>query len=339
MFIGKRKNGIYFIEFFDPAEGKLKRISTGTRSKKLALQFQRKLKEDLLSEKSEESLGLSSFKNEYIVFSQSMHSQSYVQSIQLSFRQIELFLKKDLPLNEITPRLAQEFITTITRRADQAAKMYLRTLKAAFNRAKDWEYIENNPFAKIKVGRQKRAHPLFITEDDLSKLVHCTKDINLKDLFTTTFYTGMRLSEIVNLKWTSINLTEKIIHLNNNSEFSTKNKKDRLIPLNKKIYSLLKMHQEEEGSNNIESPVFIGPKGVKYQTDCVSKCFKKAVRKANLDERIHFHTLRHSFASNLVQKGASLYVVKELLGHEDITTTQIYSHLRRENLFEAIQLL
>ena len=67
--------------------------------------------------------------------------------------------------------------------------------------------------------------------------------------------------------------------------------------------------------------------------------FKLAVRKANLSDKIHFHTLRHSFASNLVQNGVELYVVKELLGHEDVRTTQIYSHLQSDNLFKAIKLL
>jgi len=73
--------------------------------------------------------------------------------------------------------------------------------------------------------------------------------------------------------------------------------------------------------------------------DYVSKRFKRAVRSTGLNEDIHFHTLRHSFASNLIQKGASIYVVKELLGHESISTTQIYSHLQSENLSQAVSLL
>ena len=62
-------------------------------------------------------------------------------------------------------------------------------------------------------------------------------------------------------------------------------------------------------------------------------------RSSNLSDKIHFHTLRHSFASILVQKGVSLYVVKELLDHEDLATTQIYSHLQKQNLKDAVNLL
>ncbi len=78
---------------------------------------------------------------------------------------------------------------------------------------------------------------------------------------------------------------------------------------------------------------------IKLNEDYASKHFKKAVRDSGLNDNIHFHTLRHSFASRLIQKGASVFVVKELLGHEDIKTTQIYSHLKTENLAEAVNLL
>ena len=85
--------------------------------------------------------------------------------------------------------------------------------------------------------------------------------------------------------------------------------------------------------------IFYRKPGVKLNSDFISKQFKKAIRKAELSEEIHFHSLRHSFASALVQRGVSLYAVKELLGHENIKTTQIYSHLQKENLMEAVNLL
>ncbi len=78
---------------------------------------------------------------------------------------------------------------------------------------------------------------------------------------------------------------------------------------------------------------------IKLNEDYVSKNFKRAVRATGLNNNIHFHTLRHSFASRLAQKGVSLFVIKELLGHEDIKTTQIYSHLQTKNLAEAVSLL
>lgn len=87
------------------------------------------------------------------------------------------------------------------------------------------------------------------------------------------------------------------------------------------------------------SLIFYCRENIKLNEDFVSKQFKKAIRAAKLNDKIHFHSLRHSFASALVQRGISLYVVKELLGHGNIKTTQIYSHLQKDNLMDAVNLL
>ena len=85
--------------------------------------------------------------------------------------------------------------------------------------------------------------------------------------------------------------------------------------------------------------VFCKGKGVKFTGDYFSKRFKSACIKAGIDKSIHFHSLRHSFASNLAQKGVSIYKIKELLGHSSISTTEIYSHLNLDSLREAIKTL
>ena len=100
------------------------------------------------------------------------------------------------------------------------------------------------------------------------------------------------------------------------------------------------MNRQNKVNNvNNNNYIFYRVKGIKLNEDYASKNFKKAVRDSGLNDNIHFHILRHSFASRLIQKGASLFVVKELLGHEDIKATQIYSHLKTENLAEAVNLL
>ncbi len=81
--------------------------------------------------------------------------------------------------------------------------------------------------------------------------------------------------------------------------------------------------------------MFCKSTGEKYTGDYFTKRFKRASKQVGIDKAIHFHSLRHSFASNLVQKGVSLYSVKELLGHSTISTTEIYSHLNLDTLREA----
>ena len=161
----------------------------------------------------------------------------------------------------------------------------------------------------------------------------------LKDVFIALFYTGMRAGELVNLKWSDIDLPLKTITIRNTKEFSTKGKKDRSIPINDKLLPVLQKRFPKVINIKCQQYVFERIIGVKLSINYLSKRFKKAVRASKLNEQIHLHSLRHSFASNLVQKGVSLYVVKELLGHEDLKTTQIYSHLQQQNLIDAVNLL
>jgi integrase/recombinase XerD len=124
----------------------------------------------------------------------------------------------------------------------------------------------------------------------------------------------------------------------NSKQFNSKSKRERIIPIHSKVKTILQtLHPLEKNLQN--SFVFYRYQGIKLNENFVSKQFKKSVRTSGLDNAIHFHSLRHSFASALVQRGVSLYAVKELLGHEDIKTTQIYSHLQKENLIQAVNLL
>ncbi len=141
------------------------------------------------------------------------------------------------------------------------------------------------------------------------------------------------------MKWDWIDLEQNIIKVKCSVSFTTKSKKERIIPICSTLRVLLtKLFPRiiDLDKNNF---VFTRNQNIKLNENFVSKQFKKSLRAACLDEKIHFHTLRHSFASMLVQRGVSLYVVKELLGHEDLSTTQIYSHLQQQNLMNAVNLL
>jgi len=160
-----------------------------------------------------------------------------------------------------------------------------------------------------------------------------------REFYILGFYTGMRLNEISQLRWYAIGFEEKEIKVLNDKNFTTKNKKDRLIPMNSVVHELLLARLPKITPIRRDGFIFEKVKGISYRGTTVSNNFRKALRKTNLDRKIHFHSLRHSFASNLVMKGVSLYVVKELLGHSDYATTQIYAHLQKESLVQAVALL
>jgi integrase/recombinase XerD len=149
----------------------------------------------------------------------------------------------------------------------------------------------------------------------------------------------MRLGELVNVKWSWVDLRENIIAVRCSDHFITKSKKERVIPISNFIQTIIRKKIPKIMNIKNDDYVFYRVKGVRLNENYVSKKFKSYLRAAGLDEIIHFHTLRHSFASLLVQRGVSLYVIKELLGHEALSTTQIYSHLQQQNLRDAINLL
>jgi site-specific recombinase XerD len=342
MYIGKRKSGIYYLEFFDESTFKIRRISTGARTRPDALNYLATFKQNQLEQRNKinqvRKKKLSSFKDEYVIFMKSTHSKKYITSIKLAFKKLEEFVGGETFIEKISTKDTQLFASDTYYRTKYSAFLYLRTLKAAFSRAVEWEYLAENPFKKIRLPKLPKNFPIFINEVDLNQILEKCDNNTFKDIFITAFYTGMRLGEILNLKWGSIDLITNTILVSNDGIFTTKSKKERMIPINEKLISMLKSRLPNPNTV-FSNYVFKNPKGFKLNESWVSNNFKRAVRKANLDDRIHFHTLRHSFASNLVQKGVSLYVVKELLGHEDITTTQIYSHLSKNNLIEAVNLL
>jgi integrase/recombinase XerD len=336
MFLGKRSSGIYFVEFFDENHFKTRRVSTGTKNKKLAQQFLHKMELRRFLPPVQKKILLSQFEKEYLQNFGCNFSAAYIKSIKLSFRQLKNYTG-DVNLSSMTKQTAQKFFSIIHSRAKRASTLYYRTLKAAFNRAVEWEYVQENPFKYIKLPRTIKKIPLFIDEEELNLILKSTEHPDLKDLFALAFYSGLRLSEILNLKWEHVDFQEKMLYVRNQKEFTLKGKKDRVVPISSKLLKLLEKRSDSFPDKD-RRYIFEKCLGVKYNADYISKKFKKSTIAAGLNSDIHFHTLRHSFASNLVQRGASLYVVKELMGHSDISTTQVYSHLNTESLISAIRL-
>lgn len=343
MFLFKR-NGIYYIQYIDSCN-RLKRVSTKKKSKSEALKFLTDFKNNLNKVTIKRVLFLEDFKQEYLEHNLISNTQSYCKrSIEPAFKKFIDF-SGNIELLRVDNRLAEKFILSVFSKHKSGAALYYRVLKAAFNKAIDWNYTSENPFLKVKLPKRPLSNPVFLTLDDLQRIINHTKNPIYKKIFLFAFFTGMRRNEIINLKWNSIDFNSKIIQIKNTETFTTKSKKERIIPMNKIVFDLLKELYPQIIDINQSDYVFHKYKGVKLDELYLSKAFKKAVRENNkyekvkIDKSVHFHSLRHSFASNLVQKGTSLYIIKELLGHEDLKTTQIYSHLQNGNLFDAVGLL
>ncbi|MDP2038090.1 MAG: tyrosine-type recombinase/integrase [Ignavibacteria bacterium] len=331
------KSPFYQLVYF--VNGKRTTISTRCKNEKEAIRFLANFENNNCTQKPEcISITLSKFRDEYLNYVRITKSKYYIRSIETSFKFLIKF-SGDVFLTTLDLRTLDKFLTFIFERTPSGAFVYYRTLKAAFSKAVLWNYLSENPLKKIKAPKVSKAFPVFISETELQTILEKTKEEYLRSIFITAFYTGMRLGELVNMKWSWIDFSDKQITVQCSDTFNTKNKKGRIIPFNQSIRTLLADRIPKIFNITSEDYVFTDSRGKKFNEDYVSKKFKAMVVASKLDEKIHFHTLRHSFASLLVQRGVSLYVVKELLGHEALSTTQIYSHLQQQNLRDAVNLI
>ena len=338
MFIFKR-SGYYHLEYFDEQDNRVRRISTKTKSKpealKFLMDFNGKQKESLQNK----YISLSQFKEEYLKYVNNTKSKGYIRTVKYSFDKLINFLSDDVPMLKITVKNIEEFVSNGFELNKYGTALTYRTLKSAFNKAINWNYISINPFVKVKLPKLPKPDSVYINHSQLDSIIEKEKNQDLRDIYVLGFHSGMRLNEILNLKWFSIDFTKQEIRVQNTDSFTTKSKRDRTIPMNQTLFEMLRNRVPKVLSIYQDEYVFEKTKGVKYCQFYVSKKFKKAVLETNLNNKIHFHSLRHSFISNLVQRGCSLAVVQQLAGHSQISVTMGYANLKNENLQSAVKLL
>ena len=202
-------------------------------------------------------------------------------------------------------------------------------LHTMFNKAVEWQMMEVNPFDKGKSlhlkENNKRAR--FLSEEEMERLlVECEHAPHLHRLVEAAINTGMRKQELLSLKWSQ--LRNGLIYL-----VETKTQEPREIPINATLERIFKEIRKEDGL----AYEYVFTKHGK-RINHIGPAFKGAVRRAGIED-FRFHDLRHTFASHLIMKGASLKEVQELLGHADIKMTMRYAHLAQENKRNAVRLL
>jgi len=145
--------------------------------------------------------------------------------------------------------------------------------------------------------------------------------------------TGLRKGELLNLAWADVDLQKGILLVRSSLSYRTKGGKIRMVPLNTAATNVL------ENLPRISPMVFPAERGGAYNHDFLSKRFKQVIKECGLNSKLHFHSLRHTFASLLVQDGVPLYHVQRLLGHSSARVTEIYAHLGQSELHGSVERL
>ncbi len=261
----------------------------------------------------------------------------YMMTVRRNFRPDVYRLQKlcdyleDVDLRTITPMTIERFRKSklIEGRTKLTCNRYLQLLKRMFSVAIEEGYLEENPAQKVKLYSEKDTQKeRILTEAEEERLMENCSDY-LKSIITVALNTGMRRAEILNLQWNQIDFKARRIKVER-----TKSGRVRFIPMNEVLFNELSRQRSESG----KSPyVFTNPETGKQYLD-MKTGFKGALKRAGI-EGLRFHDLRHTFASRLIEKGADIETVRDLLGHHSITITQRYIHSNNDRKKAAVELL
>jgi integrase len=278
------------------------------------------------------SIFLKDFQFEFLKYSESVHSDNTLKVFKVTFKFLSKYFGNPY-LKEITPERLSEYFTWRIKQSLYPVRKDLINLSSAFNYAIRQKYILVNPCASFKRFKIPEKQPLFYSREDFIKLLNGIDDQDIIDLVNVAVKTGLRQTELITLEWNQVNLIDKYLILDNRN-YLTKSKKIRSVPISESVLKILEIR------NKTRLSIFVFTiNGVPITQKYISKKFKSYVLKAEINPKLNFHSLRHTFASWLVQKGVSIYTVSKLLGHSDIKVTAIYSHLRVEDLKNAINKL
>lgn len=200
-------------------------------------------------------------------------------------------------------------------------------------------YISKNPTDNLEVIRLKRVLPESLTTTEVDDLlsVHNEKtDKGLRDkaIFELMYSSGLRVSEICSLKIDDIFFDGKYLKIRG------KGNRERIVPINDRALDILQRYIQTSRVIMVKgkktSELFLNFRGDKISRVGIWKIVKEAMKKSKIEKNIYPHTLRHSFATHLIQHGADLRAVQRMLGHSDITTTEIYTHVDSAHLKKQI---
>lgn len=301
-----------------------KRLPTGTESKKLAETIHAKVLTDIQEGKwFEKQLAKTKTFNE---MTEKYLSKYGKQRDYYSVKRLIPFFGH-IFLSEITTELVSDYRDQRLKTVKPATVYQeLAFMRHVFNVArKEWKWVKENPVADLSFAiGNKNARTRWLTVEEERSLLHCATNPSwLKNLIVLALHTGMRRGEILNLNWQDIEFFRKLLTVQ-----KSKNGEKRSIPLSKTLQNTLLSMKVRDISCRV-FPISIRSLRVS---------FDNALEKAKI-ENFHFHDLRHTFATRLVQNGVDLYKVKELLGHKTITMTMRYAHHYPESLRASVETL
>lgn len=273
---------------------------------------------------------------EYLIIDKK-YSENTIKAYNNDLKKFKNFFKnKDI--NKINETSIREYLKYLNKENNDTRTIShnISTLRSFYKFLLIEKILKNNPMEYIELPKTKKTLPKTLSIEEIDKLL----DINLTNSFSyrnkamleLMYSSGLRVSELINVSIHDIDTSNCIIRI------MGKGSKERIVPLGdyaiRYIELYLKEHREKLIKRELNDYLFLNNHGKKMTRQGFFKILKGIAREKNIKTEFSPHTLRHSFATHLLNGGADLRSIQEMLGHSDISTTQIYTHVSKEKLKE-----
>ena len=283
---------------------------------------------------------LTSYKN-FLMLEKSL-SKNTIEAYMKDIQKFIDYSETESPLT-VTQADIRSFIDEIDTEDGMSSRSQARILsgiKSFFKYLVIHDIIEHDPSEMIETPKLGRKLPQVLTPDEIDQLIEAV-DLDSETgyrnraIIETLYGCGMRVSELISLKLTDLHFEENYLKIKG------KGNKERLVPVGRSVKDSITLYihnyrQTLKINRKDENILFLNRRGRKLTRVMVFTIIKDLAAKIGLKKTISPHTFRHSFATHLIEGGADLKAVQEMLGHESITTTELYTHLDREFLRDAI---
>jgi integrase/recombinase XerD len=238
--------------------------------------------------------------------------------------------------SRIEARTLINFFTNLEKAGltSSSAARYYSSLKGYLNYLFTNNYIKSNPIEKVSPPKLAKTLPGVLSVAEIDKIlslpdISVTLGIRDKTILEVFYACGLRISELISLKLSDLFLSEEMIRV------FGKGSKERIVPIGSSAINWIQIYLTKSRpllnkTTKSENYLFLNNRGTGLSRMGVWKLVDRYVRDSGIEKPIHPHTFRHSFATHLIEGGADLRSVQEMLGHADISTTQIYTHIDRE---------
>jgi integrase/recombinase XerC len=246
----------------------------------------------------------------------------------------------DLAPADMTPEIVRAYLAwckTVKHNGEASRARRTSALKHFYRFLTENKVITADPISIIRSGKRPKSIPRPIAEEELKRLLEAP-DVSqaggLRDraVMELLYGSGLRISEMCSLNFNSLDLK------NENgpcARITGKGKKTRLVPLSRASIAAIAEYLQKRGTGKPKDPIFLGERGDRLIPRTIQRNLKAYLIKANLDADYTPHKLRHSFATHLLDHGADIRVIQELLGHESLATTQIYTKVSQSRAAES----